>query len=179
MAALPQSNTACKNRANTDYSIRDFHNWVCICAGSGRGKVFLWDQDWTNARLKCSECVSRDINIMQLNKLPCKTQRNLIKRFKSLMTAFITTGTPWLQEEVRAKQTSVWPTLCCRIQSILRHGRHDELQMNSLVSVGAEQIRPCDWTRPGLHIWEIAKARLVLPSLPPTCENNLIALQAF
>lgn len=99
---------------------------------------------------------------------------------ESLMTTVISTGTPWLHRKSSgAKQTSVWPTLCRRIQSILRHGHHDELQMNPLVSVGAEQIRPCDWTRPALHIWEIIEARFGLPSLPPTCENNVIAPQAF
>lgn len=101
-------------------------------------------------------------------------------RSESLTTAFVPTGTAWLQEEFSSRANfSNNPTSRRHIRSILRHGRHDELRMNSHVSVGAEQIGPRDWTRPALHIWETAKAGFGLPSLPPTCDNNLIAPQAF
>lgn len=134
---------------------------------------------------KAQRLLWRSINIMAWNKLQGNKYKSQIKwwrRWKHLISSSRQQVRHACKEEFRRKNKVRRDRLSAITFSTYRSavGRHVELQMNPLVSVGAGQIRPRDWTRTALYISEITEARfLVLPLLPPTCENNLIAPQAF
>lgn len=132
-----------KSRTNTDYSIGDFSNSVC---------VICWHRAWKSIFMRSLNCrnVQPEHEWGNTTATEGHVNRKYVKnwRFESL------TPPPSLQVLWEAAGTDRYvPTLCLHhAQQSRRHGGHDELQMNPPVSVGAEQIRACDWTRPVLHI---------------------------
>lgn len=175
MAALSQSNAHMQKAGQTQTTLLGSAiTGIVFALAHGAEKVFLWHRKWMIAQQTYFECVWRGINITEWTKTGYEwsiKQKEISEVDEKRAEASWQTSSQQVRHSCgkssEAKQSSAWPTLCRRIQSILRRGRHDELQMNSLVSVGAERSRPCDWMRLALHIWKITKARFGQPSPPP------------